>query len=146
MTSRLFFDASALFAATYSSTGGSRELIRLAIRGRIEVLASQDVLDETMRNLERKAPDKTQILMDFLDLLDLKIVPDPTKEEVREAEEHVVQKDAPIIAAVKKAEVDFFVTLDKHHLLERPELAGYADTIIGTPREALDFVRSGKKK
>lgn len=138
---RLFFDASALFAAAYSSTGGARELLRLAIQGRVLVLVSQEVLEETIRNLVRKAPEKVAAYKELLVLLDLEVVCSPTRAEVSEAEEHVAQKDAPIIAAVKKSQVDFFVNLDKKHLLDRPNLAIYTSTIIGTPQEALEYLR-----
>jgi hypothetical protein len=74
-------------------------------------------------------------------LLELEVVCSPTRAEISEAEEYVAQKDAPIIAAVKKSQVDFFVNLDKKHLLERPNLAIYTSTIIGTPREALEYLR-----
>jgi predicted nucleic acid-binding protein len=138
---RLFFDASALFATANSSTGGARELLRLAIQGIVLVLISQEVLEETIRNLERKAPEKVAVFKELLVLLELEVVCSPTRAEISEAEEYVAQKDAPIIAAVKKSQVDFFVNLDKKHLLERPNLAIYTSTIIGTPREALEYLR-----
>ena len=123
------------------STGGARELLRLAIQGRVLVLISQEVLEETIRNLVRKAPEKIVAYKELLALLDLEVVCSPTRAEVWEAEEHVAQKDAPIIAAVKKSQVDFFVNLDKKHLLDRPNLAIYTSTIIGSPREALEYIR-----
>jgi predicted nucleic acid-binding protein len=55
---------------------------------------------------------------------------------VQAAAKHVTLKDAPILAAARKAKVAFLVTLDKKHLLSRPELAQYARTIIATPQEA----------
>lgn len=141
MTIKVFFDASALFSAAYSTTGGSRELIRWAIQGRIELLVSEDVLEETTRNLQLKAPDKVEVFQTLMGLLDLTVIPDPSKKQVWDSENHVAQKDAAIIAAVKKSGADFFVTLDKQHLLDKPELAEYAGVPIGTPKEALDLIR-----
>ena len=53
---RVFLDSSVLFSAAYSSTGSSRDLIREAIRGNLTLVVSPEVLDETQRNLEQKAP------------------------------------------------------------------------------------------
>lgn len=119
----------------------ARELIKLALRGRFELLISPDVLDETSRNLARKAPDKADALEDFLQLLAPKVIQAPSKQEVWGAEKYVVQKDAPIIAAVKEGRADFLVTLDKKHLLNNPKLSRYVKAMIGTPQEALAYVR-----
>jgi predicted nucleic acid-binding protein len=54
---------------------------------------------------------------------------------------HVVLKDAPIIAAAKKARADFLVTLDKKHLLGKPELVAFANIPIVTPQEAVEKLR-----
>jgi predicted nucleic acid-binding protein len=141
MTIRLFFDSSALFAAAYSSSGGARELIRMAILGQVQIVISQDVLDESLRNLQRKAPQKIFILEQLLEVLELEIIDSPTPTEAREAEGLVVQKDAIILAAVKNANVSFFVTLDKKHLLGNPALVVFTGKSIGSPQEALAFVR-----
>jgi predicted nucleic acid-binding protein len=52
-------------------------------------------------------------------------------------------KDAPIVAAAKKAQADMLVTLDKKHLLGKPELAMYAGMKIVTPKEAIEFLPGG---
>jgi hypothetical protein len=41
---RAFVDTSVLFAASYSSTGALRELIRLAFQGQVQRVISDDVL------------------------------------------------------------------------------------------------------
>ena len=141
MPNSLFFDSSALFAAAYSSTGAARELLRWSIQGKVRILISQDVLEETTRNLERKAPDKVEAYQELLLLLEPGIVPSPTPQDVWAAEEYVEQKDAPIAAAAKNAQTDFLVTLDKKHILGKPELAKYIETKIVTPKEAIAQLR-----
>ena len=42
---RVFFDASVLFAASYSHTGSSRDLLREALRGNVRVVVTQHVLN-----------------------------------------------------------------------------------------------------
>lgn len=61
----------------------------------------------------------------------------PTKRNVLAAARYVALKDAPLVAAARKAKVDFLVTLDKKHLLGRPDLAKYIRAEIVTPKEAV---------
>ena len=130
---RVFFDASVLFAAGYSTAGYARDLIRLAIRGQLQVIVSQDVLDEVGRNMERKAPERVEAYQELLDLIELEIVPDPAKEAVWAVEAYVVQKDAPIVAAAINAQPDYLVTYDRRHLIEPPEVAEKSGLQIVTP-------------
>jgi predicted nucleic acid-binding protein len=146
MSHRLFFDSSALYAAAYSSTGAARELIRWSLHGKVQTIISQDVLDEIQRNITRKAPDVVGVYRLFLSLLSIEVVPDPTKTEVREAEQFVTQKDAPIVAAAKKAKIDYLVTFDKKHLLRQTGLAIYIGAEIVTPKEVLVLLRPTSPK
>lgn len=49
---RVFLDASVLFAAAYSESGASREIVRQAIRGTMRLVTSPLVLEETRRNFQ----------------------------------------------------------------------------------------------
>ena len=134
---RLFIDSSVLFAAAYSRTGHARDLVLMAVRGEITLVVSQLVLEETRRNLAESAPDRL-IILDYITAgIPFEIVK-PTKREVIAAARRVVLKDAPIIAAARKARVDHLVTLDKKHLLGKPELAEYVRAPIVTPQEAFE--------
>jgi predicted nucleic acid-binding protein len=53
---RVFIHSRVLIAASYSSTEASREIIRQVIRGKIELVISNLVLEETRANLSIKAP------------------------------------------------------------------------------------------
>lgn len=53
MIIRIFLDASALFAAAYSSTGAARELLRLSLEKRVQLITNQIAVEEAERNLER---------------------------------------------------------------------------------------------
>ncbi|MCC7020685.1 MAG: hypothetical protein IT332_13065 [Ardenticatenales bacterium] len=52
---RFFLDASVLFSAAASETGGSREILRLGFADEIELVVSKLVLAEARRNLAVKA-------------------------------------------------------------------------------------------
>ena len=97
---RIFFDSSALFAAILSSRGAARELMRRHMRGELTLVISEDVIEETTRNLDRKAPEYVWVLERIIIDTHFEIVARPSWEQVREAEEYVEAKDAFIVAAV----------------------------------------------
>ena len=64
------------------------------------------------------------------------------RDEVLRAAEKMVLKDAPIIAAAKKAKVDMLVSLDRKHTLDHPELSEYINAPILTPAEAFQKIKA----
>jgi len=54
---RAFVDASVIYSAIYSPTGGSRELFRRHRLKQIQLVTSQYALDEVKRNILQKAPE-----------------------------------------------------------------------------------------
>jgi len=137
---RAFVDASVLFAAAYSETGASREIIRQAIRDKIRLVASQLVFEEARRNLQDKAPEVVADFENLRDAVGFEIVR-PTKREVEEALQYTAAKDAPIVAAARKARVDYLVSLDRHHLVDVPEVAKRSGLKILLPSELLEEIR-----
>ena len=133
-------DASVLFAASYSSTGASREIIRLAFRGQVQLVISEDVVEEAERNLAAKRPDALAVLHHILDSVPFQTVA-PTTEEVHQAASFTVNKDAPIVAAAKKAGADKLVTLDPRHLVDVPEVAERSGLNIVLPEDVLGEIR-----
>jgi predicted nucleic acid-binding protein len=136
---RIFIDSSVFFSAANSAGGHSRDLFMMAARGEIMLVVSDLVLAETRENLEESAPDFVPLLDLLLEVVPLELVR-PTKSDVVAAARLVALKDAPILAAAKKAGVDLLVTLDKRHLLEKPELVRYAGVEIVTPKQAVDYL------
>lgn len=137
---RLFLDSSVLYSAVYSPKGHSRDLILRAIRAELTLVVSSLVLRETKRNLATKAPDSLPLLRLVLQGIPFELVR-PTKREVLEATKVVVLKDAPIVAAAKKAKVGSLVTLDRKHLLGKPKIEKYAAVPIITPKQAVERFR-----
>lgn len=133
---RVFLDASVLFAASYSDAGASREIIRLALRGKVKLVTSQLVLEETRRNLQTKAPEVIPDLEHLLKAVGFEIV-QPTKREIKFAMKYIAAKDAPILAAAKKAKVDFLVSLDKKHIVNIPEVSKKSRLKIVLPKDFL---------
>lgn len=136
----IFLDASVIFSACYSTRGHSHDLILMALRGEYDLVSSRLVVEETRRNLAKTSEEYVLFLDFVLETTPIEFVR-PTKRQVLAAKRHVALKDAPIIAAAKRAKVDLLVTLDKKHLLGKPELSEYAGVDIVTPQEAVGYLR-----
>jgi len=138
----LFFDSSALMSGILSEKGASRALLVLAESGVLEITISEQVLVETERAIARKAP---WVLGDFRQAVlasKARIVRDPAPDEVV-AHTHLVSHapDVSILLAAMLAKTDFLVTLNHKHFIDDPSVAKNAGIRIGTPGEALKWVR-----
>ena len=138
---RAFIDASVLMAACLSSTGASREIILQSIRDNVSLVISDLVIQETERNLANKAPEALPAFHQFLDAVSFEIIR-PTKQEVLQAAAYIALKDAPIVAAAKRAQVDYLVSLDRRHLVGLPEVAQQSGLNIVLPSQLLDEIRA----
>ena len=138
--SKVFLDTSVLFAAIYSERGTARDLLRLAILEKATLYVSGLVLEETERNIEKKAPEKLETYQALMNSVAFTIVADPSKEEVLAAYAYTVLKDAPIIAAAINAHPDYFVTYDRKDLLDKPEVAEKSGLKIVTPDVVVKFL------
>lgn len=137
---RAFLDTSVLFAAAYSETGASREIIRQAIRGTVGLVTSPLVLEEARRNLQAKAPEVLSDLERLYEAVGFEIVR-PTVRDIKVATRYVVPKDAPIVAAAKRAQVDYLVSLDQRHLVGQSDIAQRSGLKIVLPDELLEKIR-----
>lgn len=140
----LFLDSSALVAGAISSAGAARALLILAEGGRILVTISEQVVAETERALARKAPTALPSYRRMLRFSHLKIVRDPEPPDVaRHADLITHRADVPILVAAIHARVDYLVTLNRRHFLDDPQVAARSGLQIGTPGDALQWLRSG---
>ncbi len=78
------------------------------------------VLDETDRNLAKKAPTALRAFAVFRGLLAPCLI-EPPAELVFDVTKRVEPKDAAIIAAAVAAGADYLVTYDRKHLLRQQE-------------------------
>ena len=100
MTPRIFIDSSVLFSAAYSSKGHSRDLLLMGATGKIKIIISNFVLQETVRNLSGLKKPPLKELDQIVQNASIELV-DVTKLSVLDAAKLIVLKDAPIIAAAK---------------------------------------------
>jgi predicted nucleic acid-binding protein len=138
----LFLDSSALFAGIISSTGAARALLLLAESDQITITLSEQVVAETERAVARKVPQALADLRAAILASKAQIVHDPTPAEVRANLELISHPpDVPILLAAMKAEVDYLVTHNRVHFIDDPDVAVKAGLRIGTPGDALHWVR-----
>lgn len=137
----VFIDASVLFSACASATGASREIIRYALRNQVDVVISELALQEVERNLAAKRPQALPFFEILQEAIPFEIV-EPTKSEVLQMQPYIAFKDAPILAAAKKAAVYCLVTLDRRHMIaERNTIEQRTGVKILLPSECLEFLR-----
>ena len=138
---RVFLDASVLFSTSYSKTGSSRDLLREAIRGNLEIVVSRHVLEEAERNLAQKAPGALPAFRELLALIAAEVAEKPALEELKRAATYINLKDAPIVAAAAKARVDYLVTWDRKHFIDDPRVAEKSGLMILTPDKLMAIVK-----
>ena len=147
----LFLDSSALFAGVVSPSGAARALLLLVEAGRITVSVSEQVITETERAVARKVPRALPYYREALrNTQQLQIVHDPSLEEIEtcrgiiahEADlPIVVAAMMPIVVVAMGARVDYLVTLNRRHFIDDPRVADRSGLRIGTPGDALAWVR-----
>ncbi len=140
---RLFLDSSALFAGIVSAGGAARALLLLAEIGRLDLLISEQVVAETERAVARKAPAALSEVRQAILQSQVKIVHDPELQEVLTHLDWMTDPaDVPILLAAMAAQADYLVTLNRRHFLDDPQVARRSGLRIGTPGDALAWIRN----
>lgn len=138
----IFLDSSALMAGLVSSQGAARVLLLLAEDEKIMLLVSEQVIAEVERNIARKMPRALPLAREMILRANVNILRDPRPEEVQARINWISHAaDVPILVAAAAANVDFLATLNKRHFLDDPEVAQRSGLRIGTPGDALAWVR-----
>jgi predicted nucleic acid-binding protein len=138
----LFLDSSALFTGIASGTGAARVLLLLAESESISITISEQVVAETERAIAKKVPKALNDLRQAILATKARIIRDPSLEEVMEhldLTSHAA--DVPIILAAMQDKVDYLVTLNRKHFMDDPGVAQRSGLRIGTPGEALSWIR-----
>jgi predicted nucleic acid-binding protein len=81
---RVFLDSSVLYAAVFSAPSPARRLLLKGLEGSVTLVISNLVLEETKRNLAKKAPETILYFTIIADLLTPQTTR-PTKAEVLRA-------------------------------------------------------------
>lgn len=138
-TPSIFVDSSVLIAAAISATGSAREVLILGLRGEVTLSLSSLVIEETERNLLRKAPAAHPAFTIFRQVFTPSIV-EPPEALVLKVAAVVAMKDAPIVAGALQARADYLVTFDRRHLIwEAEPIKAHFGLTVTTPRGLMDL-------
>ena len=138
----IFLDSSALIAGIISETGAAHVLLQLGESEDIELMVSEWVIDETKRSGTRKVPDILDEVDKAIAKSKIKIDADPSNEEIQ-ANLYLMEdpNDIPILLVAMRGKVDFLATHDRKHFLDDPKVAENSGLRIGTPGDALAWLR-----
>lgn len=138
----LFLDSSALFAGVVSADGAARALLLLGEAGLVTITICEQVVAETERAVARKVPRALAYYREALRSSGLRVVRDPSPEEVEAHRDIVTHRaDVPIVIAAMKSEVHYLVSFNRRHFVDDPGVAARSGLRIGTPGDALAWVR-----
>lgn len=139
---RIFLDTSALFAGIWSQSGGSRLILRLGEAGAVQIVLSQQVLNELDEVLRRKAPHLLPLLARLLDRAQVEIAPPGNDDQYQVCLALCAHPgDARILADAWQAGVETLVSLNQKHILNQPELARQLPYRIETPGDFIQRLR-----
>jgi predicted nucleic acid-binding protein len=139
---KVFFDSSALVAGVISSTGAARALLVMAENKQIEVIISEQVIVESERSIAKKSPRALPSFRQTIRDASPLIVQNPSGKETRENLYLIADPDdVSILLAAMKAKVDFLVTHNRKHFIDDPKVAENSGLRIGTPGDALAWLR-----
>lgn len=138
----LFLDSSALFAGVVSPSGAARALLLLAEAGLLTITISEQVVAETERAVARKVPRALAFYREALRSTGLRIVRDPSPEEVRAHDGIIAHRaDVLIVVAAMQVETGYLVTFNRRHFIDDASVAARSGLRIGIPGDALAWVR-----
>jgi predicted nucleic acid-binding protein len=139
---KVFLDSSAVIAGIISSTGAARVLLVMSENGQIQTFISEQVIVESERSIAKKIPHALPEFRQTLKDAGLKIVHNPTHEEIEENLSLIADpNDVPILLAAMKAHVDYLATHNRKHFLDDPKVTERAGIRIGTPGDVLVWIR-----
>jgi predicted nucleic acid-binding protein len=143
----LFLDSSALMAGIISAQGAARVLLLLGEDEKVILTVSEQVIAEVERNIALKLPKILPYAREMILRANLRILKDPSPEEVRKHLDWIGHAaDVPILVVAARAKVDFVVTLNTRHFIEDAEMSRRSGLRIGTPGDALAWVRGQLSK
>lgn len=110
---RVGLDATVLFAGS-GWPRWPREVLLAGLRGEIQLVISDFVVEQARRNLAKKFPQHLPRFEAFLAQAPLEFVPEATPGEIQENKELVRdESDVPVVLPYIKASVDCMVSEDK---------------------------------
>lgn len=110
MTKKLvFLDSNVWFSAFYKE-GICAQLLRKLIKSSYNLVISELVLEEIIRNLKQKIPEVLSMVIEYIDKIKPIVVKNPKVIELNKFKSFANEKDLPILVSAINYECKFFVT------------------------------------
>lgn len=138
---RVFLDSNVILSGLLSERGAPRiilDLLSLRLPFLIGSTGRYNLI-EIERNLKKKIPGLLFLYKAYLPKLNLKVIPLPRPEEVRDFSGQIAEKDIPVLLSAIRSKVDFLVTGDKRHFGKMKGLDKFAFHVV-TPSEFIDSI------
>jgi predicted nucleic acid-binding protein len=138
---KVFLDSNVILSGLFSERGAPRILLDL-LSLRLPFLIGSTGrynLIEIERNLRKKMPGLLIFCKAYLPKLNLKVIPLPRPEDVRDFSGQIAGKDIPVLISAMRSKADFLETGDKQHFGKTKELDKYPIHVV-TPSEFIDSI------
>ena len=138
---RVFLDSNVILSALLSERGALRIILDL-LSLRLPFLTGSTGrynLIEIERNLKKKMPSLFFLYKAYLPKLNLKVIPLPRPDDIRDFSGQIAEKDIPVLISAIRSKADFLVTGDKQHFGKMKELDKYPFHVV-TPSEFIDSI------
>jgi predicted nucleic acid-binding protein len=138
---RVFLDSNVILSGLLSERGAPRiilDLLSLRLPFLIGSTGRYNLI-EIERNLKNKMPSLLLLYKAYLPKLNLKVIPLPRPEDIRDFSGQIAEKDIPVLISAIRSKADFLVTGDKQHFGKMKELDKYPFHVV-TPSEFLDSI------
>jgi predicted nucleic acid-binding protein len=143
-TVRVFLDSNVILSGLLSDRGAPRIILDVLSLGFPFLTGSTGKynLIEIERNLKKRLPGLWPVYKRYLPRLNLKVIPVPLPEELREFSGKIADKDIPVLVSAIRAKADFLITGDKQHFGKLKDVQKYQLTIV-TPSDFVDSILPG---
>jgi predicted nucleic acid-binding protein len=138
---RVFLDSNVILSGLLSERGAPRiilDVLSLKLPFLIGLTGRYNLI-EIERNLKNKMPGLLVLYKAYLPKLNLKVIPLPRPEDIRDFSGQIAEKDIPVLISAIRSKGDFLVTGDKQHFGKMKELDKYPFHVL-TPSEFIDSI------
>ena len=141
---RVFLDSNVIFSGLYSPEGAPGIILEHFVKGRMNVVVSQQVLEEVIRTVKEKLPDSLPALRRLLVNTPPEVAADPELPDIKCWTKKLHLGDAAILAAAIAAQPDYFITGDRH-FIESPDIVKETGLTIVMPAQFLKIMDRGEE-
>ncbi len=136
-------DTNVLLRAVLNGLGDPRRILYLGEWGELQLVISREVDNEIYEKVRKIIPAKIQLLPMLLARSGIQVLPPPSVEHLNRCTILVPDPDdVEIVAAMWTAQVDYFVSEDRKHLVRNAALIVELPFPVGTADTFLSWYRA----